>query len=73
MAGQPELPRGLEMVAGGGLSARGEALREEALLRFAERRPSRDDPGAEVDGEDEGYNACAAARMASRSGTSASS
>jgi hypothetical protein len=74
VSGKPELPYGLEVVAGGGSAgAPAQSLGEEAVVRTPERRPRRDDAGADVGCDDEGYKACAAATMASRSGTSASS
>jgi hypothetical protein len=73
MAGEPELPDRLQVVAGRHLAACRQALSQEAVIRVPERRPGRDDACPEVDGQDEGYKACAAARMASRSGTSVSS
>ncbi len=71
--GQPELPDRLEMVARRRLAAGGQPLREEAVIRAPRGGPGGDQPSPDVGGEDEGYKACAAATMASRSGTSASS
>jgi len=74
MTRKPELPDGLQVVArGGSAGARRQPLGEESLVRAPERRPRRKQPGAEVGRGDEGYNSRAAATMASRSGTSASS
>jgi hypothetical protein len=74
VTGEPELPHGLEVVArGGGALASWQALGEEAVVRATQRRPGRDDSGPEVGRDDEAYKARAAATMASRSGTSASS
>jgi hypothetical protein len=73
MAGEPELPDGLQVIARRDLAAGGQALGKEALVCVPQRREGRKEPRPEVDGEDERYSARAAATMASRSGTSASS
>jgi len=74
VTGEPELPDRLEMVAGGGSAgARGQPLGEEGVVRGPERGPGADHAGAEVRRDDEDYKSRAAATMASKSGTSASS
>jgi hypothetical protein len=50
-----------------------QALGHEVFVRLLQRRPGRTDSGAEIDGYDEGDNACAAEISWSKSGTSASS
>ena len=74
MTGQPELPRGLQVVArSGGAGEPAEPLRQELVVGVPERRPGGEDAGAEVDGYDEPESACAAEASSATSGTSASS
>ena len=73
MAGEPELPDRLQVVARRHLASRRQALRQKAVVRVPQRREGGGDAGPEVEGQDKGYKARAAAKMASRSGTSVSS
>ncbi len=74
MPGQPELPDRLQMVARSGRSGEpAQALCEERIVRVLQRRPGGDNPGAKVEGDDARYNARAAERNSSKSGSSASS
>jgi hypothetical protein len=47
---EPELVRGLQVVARRRLTVARTPFRQEALVRIAERRPGRDGAGAEVEG-----------------------
>ena len=71
VADEPEPVVRLEVVAGGRLAGPGVAAGEEVRAGVLQRRPGRDDAGAEVERDDEGYKAGAAASSTSKSGTSA--
>jgi hypothetical protein len=51
VADEPEPVAGLEMVAGGGLAVARRSSGQEAIVRVLDRRPGRDDPGREVEGD----------------------
>ena len=74
VAGEPQLPDGLEMVSWGrGAGSALQPLGKEVRAGVAQRRPCRDDAGREEDDYDESDNARAAESSSSTSGTSPSS
>ncbi len=74
MAGKPELPDDLEVVAGRRSSGdAAKALGEELVVGLLDGGPRRDDAAAEVQRYDEAGNSRAAEMSSSKSGTSASS
>lgn len=74
VAGQPELPRDLQVVARGGCPRpTAEPLGEEVRSRVLQRRPGRDEACSEEERYDDCDKARAAASSSSTSGTSPSS
>src|SRR4051794_22068785 len=70
---EPEVVLGLQVVARRRLAGHGGPAREEARPRVRELRRHRQQPGAEVERDEERYKARAAESSSSKSGTSAAS
>src|SRR6185437_17060671 len=73
VADEPEVVFGLQMVAGCGLGGHDRAARHEPRAEVVELRRHRQQPGAEVQRDEERYKARAAESSSSKSGTSAAS
>ena len=71
MADEPQVVLGLQMVARGRLARNRRPPREEARAGVPQPWSRRQQPGAEVDRDEERYKARAAESSSSKSGTSA--